>query len=234
MPLDENREAPRGLLTAFKLVKSRNVAKSKIRHISENETEINGVVDFRLSRQKSPRNSEFIERLADHSNQVHEKTFLSYKESVRKKILKTLNAEKSSRTTKIATHAEPAFLHKVRKQAMTRRSATFVKNKKLASEKFIPPVEQKRFNGYNIENRELQYKQRVLKGVVNRPLQANRSILHSRNPSKRNFFFVETPALVVPARAFQIRKQLRSRSRKLGLNKKIANRQAIKKKLFLP
>ena len=230
---NEDSQPPVRLLKNYKQLKDRNTIKVKMRHISENETELAGAIDIRLSRQKSPRNAEFIARIVNNSAQENANSFVSYKKTAKKNNRKTLAIGKSNRRVKIKMNSNRTLLHKVRSQAITRRIATFVKNQKYVAESLLLPTQQKRFGIDAEKNTALRQTTPVLSPVLNTSFNSTRNVLHSRNATKRKPVLTKTPALVVPARSFQIRKQLRVSARKSGLNERMIAHVGIKKKFSL-
>jgi hypothetical protein len=215
-PTNRKSKTPTTLLKTYKKIKERNVTKAKKRHISDSKSETSGVIDIRTARQKSPRNSEFLARLENYEKNKHEKELLN------RKIRATppnVNAHtgKSNRLAKIKKFAQNTILTIVREQTFTRRKPTFVKNKKIEIEKQLPTTEQKRLEAKMIRNVDVAYIRRIKTNTVQKLPWNRQNILQSRSATSRKPVTYETPAVILPAKTFQVTRQLKKRARKFKL-----------------
>jgi len=212
------------LLKGYSHVKERAITKAKMKYVSDYSTENDGTMDPRLNRLKSPRNGEFIERLSTHTGGNYEKARLVYKNHIKNvKQLRT-HVYRSSKKTNRYISKVGQLLTQIRRESITRRVPTFVKNQKLNTEKALPIVEQKRLGGKIYREASKHYERRATKTSENVFLKGAKNILHYRKASnrKQNTSFVTAP--ILPINAFQIKRLMRNRARKHGLNKQIAIR----------
>jgi hypothetical protein len=223
-PAKETRAAPVTVLKLYNNIKRRAVTKTLARYLSENKTENEGAVDVRLSRQKSGRNGEYIERMANHIGSISEKISLNLNAFRTKYRENQQSTEPTTRQLQCKKRSSNDFLIKIRDQIVSRRTPTFVKNIKTAAEHALIPTEQKRLQWGSPKIRSRGYKQHLVQKNVNALATNRQNVLHARNASNRKNRLGEVKTVVIPARMFQVKQQLRLRAKRRGLGKRIAGR----------
>lgn len=212
------------LLKKFNVIKHRAALKMKMRHVSKHETELNGTIDIRLSRLKSLRNGAFVERLGQHTVKKNKAILLIPKKSNEVVGNTSAKIKLSARrfTKKIKKTA--GLLPSIRQLAATRRALSSLRIKKEITQKKIPATKQKRLGLKETKNNNSMYNLSIKQSIKNVLSTSTQSILHNRNAIKRKNAEIEEPTIVIPTRAFQIKRQLRKRAKKYALYLKMARR----------